>query len=75
MKSGAVFLAAALAVSAQTAVAQTPERCSLVGQMAGSVWLEMIQALGDARPDAVESAVGRLEDLTATYARIKPKRG
>lgn len=52
------------------ALAETPERCALVGQMSGSVWLEMIQALGDEKPEAVASAISRLEDLTATYARI-----
>ncbi|EAQ03219.1 hypothetical protein OB2597_13783 [Pseudooceanicola batsensis HTCC2597] len=67
-----IGLIALLALSGATtgALAQTGERCALVGQMAGSVWLEMIQALGDAQADAVESAIGRLDHLTATYARI-----
>ena len=49
---------------------QTAGRCSLVGQMAGSVWLEMIQSLGDGRSDQVDSAIARLNDLTAVYGQI-----
>lgn len=50
--------------------ASTAGRCSLVGQMAGSVWLEMIQSLGDGNTTQVNSAIARLDDLTATYARL-----
>lgn len=60
----------ALALSASVATAQTAGRCSLVGQMAGSVWLEMIQALGDNKPPVIESAITRLDALTATYGQI-----
>ncbi|WP_375173813.1 hypothetical protein [Pseudooceanicola sp.] len=61
---------AALTLTASVATAQTAGRCSLVGQMASSVWLEMIQALGDNKAPVVESAITRLDALTATYDRL-----
>ncbi|WP_136634358.1 hypothetical protein [Pseudooceanicola onchidii] len=62
---------AALSLTASVASAQTAGRCSLVGQMAGSVWLEMIQALGGTDTAKVDSAIARLDGLTATYARLE----
>lgn len=65
------FFPAVIALCLPTAtLAQTPERCALIGQMTSSVWLEMIQALGDEKPEAVASTITRLDDLTATYARL-----
>lgn len=61
---------ASLALTSGGATAQTAERCSLVGQMAGSVWLEMIQGLGDGKTAQVDSAIARLDALSATYARL-----
>ncbi len=52
---------ASLALTSGGAIAQTAERCSLVGQMAGSVWLEMIQGLGDGKTAQVDSAIARLD--------------
>ena len=65
-----VGAAIALTLTAGATLAETPSRCSLTGQMAGSVWLEMIQALGDNDTEQVNSAITRLDALTATYARM-----
>ncbi|MEC9311619.1 MAG: hypothetical protein VYA97_07650 [Pseudomonadota bacterium] len=61
---------ACVSLTAGSAMAQEADRCSLVGQMAGSVWLEMIQGLGDGKSEQVDSAIARLDHLSATYARL-----
>lgn len=71
------LLALALVTSGLTSAgaAAAEGRCSLVGQMAGSVWLEMIQALGGDDSDKVASAISRIDSLTATYARLECDQG
>lgn len=59
-----------MSLTASAGLADTPSRCSLLGQMAGSVWLEMIQALGDGKTEQVNSAITRLDALTASYERV-----
>ena len=63
----AAALAAILAVSA--AHAEAPPRCAVLGQVAMSVWLDMVGALGAGETFEVTADLQRLDRATAVYAR------
>lgn len=53
------------------ALAETPPpRCTLLGQMAVSSWLEMMGSLSQKQDDAVDPVVARLDNLSATYVTL-----
>lgn len=62
----ATLLAGAPALAQESA----PPRCALLGQMAVSTWLEMLQALPGGRSEAIDPAVARLDQITGTYAAL-----
>lgn len=70
MTSRLALVLSAAVMSASQAVADATPRCALLGQMAGSVWLEMIQALGDQKNDRVDGSILRLDALTNSYVRM-----
>ena len=64
-------LAAALLLAAGAAGAQeAPPRCSILGQMATTVWLNTVGAAGRADGARLASEAAMLDRLTASYARL-----
>ena len=64
-------LAGALILAAGAAVAQeAPPSCSILGQVATSVWLNTIGAAGRADGPRLAAEAALLDDLTASYARL-----
>ena len=61
----AVLTCASFPVWAQ----ETPSRCSILGQMAISSWLDMLGELAEPKDSAIDPILSRLDHQTSIYAQ------